>query len=79
MRKMTMGKNTRNFFFVDESRMCNIEQAIDGSIGSMLGAATRLKLFGYFWLEAKAESLLRISGSSKDLYTTSIQEKKILH
>ena len=29
-----------------------------------------------FWLETNAESLLRISGSSKDLSTTSIQEKK---
>ena len=48
---------------------------MDGSIGSMLGGNTRSILFDYFWLEANVESLLKIYGSSKDLSTTSIQEK----
>ena len=52
-----------------------MEQPIDGSIGSMLGGTTRSILFGYFWLEANAESLLKISGSSKDLSIASIQGK----
>ena len=67
-----MGKNTRKKLFVDKSRMWNMEQPIDGSIGSMLGGNTRSILFDYFWLEANVESLLKISGSSKDLSTTSI-------
>ena len=74
VRKITMGKNTRKKLFVDESRMWNMEQPIDSSIGSLLGT-TRSIFLGYFWLESNAESLLRITGSSKDFRTTSIQEK----
>ena len=48
IRKMTMGKKTRKLLFVDESRMWNMEQPIDGSIGSMLGGTTRSILLGYF-------------------------------
>ena len=43
-----MGKKTRKLLFVDESRMWNMEQPIDGSIGSMLGGTTRSILLGYF-------------------------------
>ena len=70
-----MGKTTRKKLFVDESSMWNMEQPVDGSIGSMLGGTTWSILFVYFWLEANAESLLKISGSPKDLSITSIQEK----
>ena len=48
IRKMTMGKKTRKKLFIDESRMWNIEQPIDGSIGSMLGGTNRSILLGYF-------------------------------
>ena len=54
-----------------------MEQPIDGSIVSRLSGTTRSRLLGYFWLESNAESLLRLTGSSKDLRTASIQEKII--
>ena len=72
---MTIGKKTSKKLFVDESRMWNMEQPIDASIGSMLRGTTRLIFLGYFWKDAKAESLLNISGSSKDLSTISITKK----
>ena len=43
-----MGKKTRKKLFIDESRIGNIEQPIDGSIGSMLGGTNRSILLGYF-------------------------------
>ena len=48
-----MGKGTRKKFFVDESRIWNMQQPIDGSIGSMLGGVVRSTLFGYIWDDAK--------------------------
>ena len=45
---MTMGKKTRKKLFIDESRIGNIEQPIDGSIESMLGGTNRSILLGYF-------------------------------
>ena len=72
-----MGKKTSKKLFLDESRMWNMEQPIDESIGSMLRGTTRSILLGYFWKDAKAESLLNISGSSKDLSTISIKKKII--
>ena len=62
---MTMGKSSRKKLFVDESRIGNMQQSIDGSIGSILGGFVRSTLFGYFWDDAKTESLLNISGSQK--------------
>ena len=60
-----MGKSSRKKLFVDESRIGNMQQSIDGSIGSILGGFVRSTLFGYFWDDAKTESLLNISGSQK--------------
>ena len=53
-----------------------MQQPTDDSIGSMLGGVARSTLFGYFWDDAKTESLLNISESSKDLSVISIKEKK---
>ena len=72
---MTMGKNTRKKLFVDNSRLRNMEQTPDNSIGSMIGKKPRSILLGYFWEDVKAKSLPKISGSSKDLSATSIWEK----
>ena len=47
VRKMTMGKITRKKLAVDESRIWNMQEPIDGSIGSMLGDIVRSILFGY--------------------------------
>ena len=60
-----MGKKTRKKLFIDESRMWNIEQPIDGSIGSMLGGTNRSILLGYFQKNAKTESLLNILDPQK--------------
>ena len=44
---MTMGKITRKKLAVDESRIWNMQEPIDGSIGSMLDDIVRSILFGY--------------------------------
>ena len=75
---MTKGKSTWKKLSVDESRIWNMQQPTDDSIGSMLGGVARSTLFGYFWDDAKTESLLNISESSKDLSVISIKEKKII-
>ena len=46
IRKMTMGKNTRKKLFVDESRIWNMKQPPDNSIGSMIGKKPRSILLG---------------------------------
>ena len=74
---MTMGKSTRKKLFVDESGIWNMQQPIDGGIGSMLGGFVRSTLFGYFWDDAKTESLFNISGSSQDVSAINIKEKII--
>ena len=62
-----MGKNTRKKLFVDNSRLPKMEQTPDNSIGSMIGKKPRSILLGYFWEDLKTKSLLKMSGSSKDL------------
>ena len=75
---MNIGKTTRKKLFVDESRMWNMEQPIDGSIGNILGGTNRWIPFGHFWIDANTKSLLKISASSKDLSTTIFFRKKII-
>ena len=53
-----MGKKTRKKLFIDESRIGNIEQPIDGSIGSMLGGTNRSILLGYFFEKCKSRILV---------------------
>ena len=55
-----------------------MQQPTDERIGSMLGGVARLTFFGYFWDDAKTESLLNISELSKDLSVTRKKEKKII-
>ena len=73
-----MGKSTWKKLFVYQSRIWNMQQPTDDSIGSMLGGVARSTFFGYFWDDAKTEYLLNISELSKDLSVTSIKEKKII-
>ena len=62
-----MGKNTRKKLFVDNSRLLKMEQTPDNSIRSMIRKKPRSILLGYFWVDLKTKSLLKMSGSSKDL------------
>ena len=43
-----MGKSTRKTLFVDKSKICNMQQPTDGSVGSMLGGFVRSTIFVYF-------------------------------
>ena len=71
---MTMSKIARKKFFVDESKIWNLEEPAAGAASNMK-TNRRSILFGYMWYHVHVESLLNIRGSSKNLAIIGITEK----
>ena len=71
---MTMSKIARKNFFVDESKIWNLEEPAAGAASNMK-TNRRSILFGYMWYHVHVESLLNIRGSSKNLAIIGITEK----
>ena len=59
---------------MDKSGIWNLEEL---SAGTAFNMSTKIILFGYMWMETHVESMLNIRGTSRDLATMGINEKKI--
>ena len=70
-----MSKIARKFFFLNESRIWNLEERAAGAASNMK-PNRRSILFGYMWYDVHVESLLNIRRSSRNLATMWITEKK---
>ena len=71
---MTMSKIARKNFFLNESRIWNLEKRAAGAASNMK-PNRRSILFGYMWYDVYVESLLNIRRSSRNLATMWITEK----
>ena len=72
-----MSKIARKIFFLNESRIWNLEERAAGAASNMK-PNRRSILFGYMWYDVYVESLLNIRRSSRNLATMWITEKKQL-
>ena len=70
-------QNSNKKLFVDESRIWNLEEPSAVTVSTM-STKIRSILFGYMWIETHIESMLNIRGTSRDLATMGINEKKNL-
>ena len=71
---MTLSKIARKKLFVDESRIWNLDEPAAGA-ASKMKTKVRLILFGYMWYDEHVESLLNITGSSRNLAPMGITQK----
>ena len=74
---MTMSKIARKIFFLNESRIWNLEESAAGAASNMKNNRRSI-LFRYMWYDVHVESLLNIRRSSRNLATMWITEKKQL-
>ena len=73
---MRLSKIGRKKLFVDQSRRWNLDEPAAGA-ASKMKTKIRLILFGYMWYDEHVESLLNITGSSRNLAAMGITEKNI--
>ena len=72
---MARSKKARKKLFVDESRIWNLQEPPAGAASNMKTNIISI-LFGYMWYDVHVESSLNIRGSSRNLATMGITEKK---
>ena len=71
---MTLSKIARKKLFVDESRIWSLDEPAAGA-ASKMKTKIRPILFGYMWYDEHVESLLNITGSSRNLAGMGITQK----
>ena len=72
---MAISKKAIKKLFVDETRIWNLQEPPAGAASNMKTNIISI-LFGYMWYDVHVESLLNIRGSSRNLATMGITEKK---